>query len=125
MKRLFDYLKRLLFILLIFIFSVPLYAHNEGNDYKRPNITYSKNEYKVKHNDYKYKHDTYKYKHNTYKHKHNYNKYHKHHPNAYHSYKRKYYARTYYYIVVGHNNHIYKVYNNGLRVHSKTLCWCN
>ena len=119
MKRLFDFLKRLLFMLLIFIFSVPLYARNDGNNYnyKRPNITYSKNEYKVKHNEHKYKNDTYKYKHN-------HNKYHKHHPNVYHSYKRKYYTRPYYYIVVGDNNHIYKVYNNGLRAHYTTLCWC-
>ena len=118
MKRLFDYLKRLLFMLLIFIFSVPLYARDEGNNYKRPNIIYSKNEYKVKHKQYKYKNNTYKYKHN-------YNKYHKHYPNVYHSYKRKYYTRPYYYIVVGSNNHVYKVYNNDIRVHSKTLCWCN
>ena len=122
MKRLFDYLKRLLFMLLIFIFSVPLYAYNKDNnyknDYKRPNITYSKNEYKVKHNKYNYKKDTYKYKHN-------HNKYHKHHPNIYHSYKRKYYPRHYYYIVVGSNNHIYKVYSNGLRLHYTPLCWCN
>lgn len=118
MKRLFDYLKRLLFMLLIFIFSVPLYARDEGNNYKRPNIIYSKNEYKVNHKQYKYKNNTYKYKHN-------YNKYHKHHPNIYHSYKRKYYPRQYYYIVVGSNNHIYKVYNNDIKVHSKTLCWCN
>lgn len=124
MKRLFAYLKRLLFMLLIFIFSVPLYAHNEGNNYKRPNITYSKNKYKVKHNGHKYKNDTYKYKHDAYKCKHNYNKYHKHHPNVYHAYKRKYYVRPYYYIVVGSNNHIYKVYNNGLRVHYTPLCWC-
>lgn len=114
MKRLFDYLKRLLFMLLIFIFSVPLYSYNKDNNYKRPNITYSKNEYKVKNNKYKYKRDTYKYKHN----------YNKRHPNVYHSYKRKYYYRPYYYIVVGSNNHIYKVYNNDIRVHSKTLCWC-
>jgi hypothetical protein len=117
MKRLFDFLKRLLFILLIFIFGVPIYARNEGNDYKRPNITYSKNKYKAKYNDNKDKHDTYKYKHS-------HNKYHKHHPNVYHSYKRKYYTRPYYYIVVGHNNHVYKVYNNGLRVHYTTVCWC-
>ena len=120
MKRLFDYLKRLLFILLIFIFSVPLYARNDGNNYnyKHPNITYSKNEYKVKHKPYKYKNANYKYQRN-------HNKYHKHHSNVYHSYKRKYYVRPYYYIVVGSNNHIYKVYSNNLKVHSKTLCWCN
>lgn len=117
MKRLFNYLKRLLFMLLIFIFGVPLYAHNEGNNYKRPNITYSKNEYKVKHNKYNYKKDTYKYKNS-------YNKYHKHHHNIYHSYKRKYYPRPYYYIIVGSNNHIYKVYSNGLRLHYTPLCWC-
>ena len=117
MKRLFYYLKRLLFMLLIFTFSVPLYARGEGNNYKRPNITYSKNEYKVKHNNYKYKHDTYN-------HKHNYNKYHKHHPNVYRSSKRKYYIRPYYYIAVGPNNHIYKVYNNGLKVHYTPVCWC-
>ena len=122
MKRLFDYLKRLLFMLLIFIFSVPLYAYNKDNnyknDYKRPNITYSKNEYKVKYNGHKYKNDTY------YKYKNSYNKYHKHHLNIYHSYKRKYYPRPYYYIVVGSNNHIYKVYSNGLRLHYTPLCWC-